>query len=320
MKRLLSISNLKTYFYTSLGIVNAVDDVSFEINEKEAVGLIGESGCGKTMTALSIVGLLPRPGKIAGGKIKFKGKNLLELTNKEMRSFRGNQISMIFQNPQAFLNPVMKVGDQIAEILLEHKNLNKNEAKSRSIELLDMLDISLPSKVVNYYPHQLSGGMCQRVLIAIAFACKPSLLIADEPTSALDATIQIQVLKIIKELIKDFGTSLLLITHDLGIMADICDRVYVMYAGKIVENADTFTFFEKPKHPYSMGLLKSVTSVTNGEDPLFGIEGVVPILINPPKGCRFHPRCPNALKVCFEKEPPPIEIEPGHKTSCWLYN
>jgi len=319
MNRLLSISNLKMYFYTSLGIVYAVDDVSLEINEKEAVGLIGESGCGKTMTALSVVGLLPRPGKIAGGKIEFKGKNLLELTDKEMRSFRGNQISMIFQNPHAFLNPVMKVGDQIAEILLEHNNLNKKEAKTRSIELLELLDISSPSKVVDYYPHQLSGGMCQRVLISIAFACKPSLLIADEPTSALDATIQIQVLNTIKELIKDFRTSLLLITHDLGIVADICDRVYVMYAGKIVENSDVFTLFENPKHPYTIGLLKSVTSVTNGEDPLFGIDGVVPILINPPKGCRFHPRCQNALKVCCEKEPPTIEIESGHKISCWLY-
>ena len=320
MENLLSVINLKTYFYTSMGIVKAVDDVDLRIDNGRSVGLVGESGCGKTMTALSIMRLVPRPGRIISGKILFKDRNLLDLGEKEMRDIRGKQISMVFQDPMTYLNPVMKVKDQIAEVILLHQSESKRKAKEKKvIEVLKKVRIPSPSKVAEYYPHQLSGGMRQRILIAMALSCNPALLIADEPTTALDVTVQAQVLNLIKDLKKETGISLLLITHDLGIVADICDEVNVMYAGKIVEHADVFKLYENPLHPYTQGLLSSALSIDEFKETLTTIEGSVPDLINPPQGCRFNPRCKLARDNCRQKVPLPIEIELGHTVSCCLY-
>jgi oligopeptide/dipeptide ABC transporter ATP-binding protein len=311
---------LKTYLFTSLGNVKAVDGVSLKVGEGEAVGLVGESGCGKTMTARSIIRLIPTPpGRIVGGRIIFKGRDLLKLTKNELNKMRGKEIGMVFQDPMTFLNPVLKIGDQIAEVLLAHQVATKNDARRKVVEILEKMRMPSASKVVDYYPHMLSGGMRQRVLIAIGICCDPSLVILDEPTSALDATVQAQVLALIKSLKSDFNVSLLLITHDLGIVSDICDRVYVMYAGKIVEHADVYSIFENPLHPYTAGLLNCVLSIDEYKESLFTIPGSVPDMINLPSGCRFHPRCSQSMLVCTEKEPSPIKHNPGHVVSCWLY-
>lgn len=316
---LLSVQDLKTYFFTSMGIVRAVDGVSIAIKKREAVGLVGESGCGKTTIAYSILRLVPRPGKIVGGKILYGHKNLLELEEDAMRDIRGKEISMVFQDPATFLNPVMKVSYQIAESIKLHQMEKKGPAKRKAIEMLEAVGIPSASEVANYYPHQLSGGMKQRVIIAIALSCNPSLVIADEPTTSLDVTIQAQVLDLIKDLSKRHGTSLLLITHDLGIIADVCDKVYVMYAGKVVESGDVFAIYETHKHPYTTGLLESVLSIDEFKETLVTIDGMVPDLVNPPAGCRFHPRCHESKTICSRQEPPPVEIEPQHWVRCWLY-
>jgi peptide/nickel transport system ATP-binding protein/oligopeptide transport system ATP-binding protein len=318
-KPLLTIQDLKMYFFTRKGAVKAVDGINLEVRDGEMIGVVGESGCGKTMTAFSVLGLVPNPGKIINGEILFKDRNLLKLTKSEMRSIRGKEISMIFQDPLTYLNPVLKVEDQISENLLLHTGINKTEAKKRVIEILEMVGLPSPTKIAQYYPHQLSGGMRQRVMIAMAISCNPSLLIADEPTTFLDVTIQAQILNLLKELVKTLGVSLLMITHDLGIVAEICDKVYVMYCGKIVESADVFSIYDNCKHPYTIGLLNSVLSIDEFKVKITAIKGSVPGLINPPSGCRFHPRCEKRLAICSEKEPMDIEIEPGHMVSCWLY-
>lgn len=320
-EKLLKVRGLKMYFFTSSGVVKAVDGIDLDISEREAVGLVGESGCGKSATALSIMGLVPNPpGKIVAGDIIWKGRNLLKLNSDEMRKVRGKEISMVFQDPMTFLNPVVRVGDQISETILLHQEGSKSEAKIKTIEMLAKVGMPSASKVVDYYPHQLSGGMRQRVLISIALSCNPSLVIADEPTTALDVTIQSQILNLIKELRHELNTSMLLITHDLGIVATLCDRVYVMYAGKIVEAADVFALYENPMHPYTVGLLKSTLSIDEYKKELVSIEGNVPNLVNPPSGCRFHPRCRQAHARCTQMEPQSLEVEKGHIVSCWLYS
>ena len=316
---LLNIRDLRTYFYTSMATVKAVDCVQLAIDSKEAVGLIGESGSGKTMTAFSIMRLVPRPGRIVGGEITFQDRNLLELNEREMQAVRGKSISMIFQDPMTYLNPVMKIGDQIAEVVVRHQHIERGGARRIALDALEKVQMPDPSIIMNYYPHQLSGGMRQRALIAMAISCRPSLLIADEPTTALDVTVQMQILGLIGRIKEEFATSLLLITHDFGIVAEICDRVYVMYAGKIVEGADVFALYENARHPYTRGLLECLLSPKEYKETLPTIGGFVPDLANPPSGCRFHPRCPHVRPICSEKEPPVLEVEPGHSVFCWLY-
>jgi oligopeptide/dipeptide ABC transporter ATP-binding protein len=298
--------------------VKAVDDVSLAIGQKESVGLVGESGCGKTMTAFSIMRLVKNPGKIIGGQILFKDKDLLQLTPEEMSSIRGSQISMIFQDPLTYLNPVMKIGNQISEVILRHQGGNKKDAEKRAIEILNLVGMPSPSRIKEFYSFQLSGGMRQRTLIGMALACNPSLLIADEPTTALDVTVQAQILDVLRNTKEHLGNSLLLITHDFGIVAEICDRIYVMYAARIIEHADVYTLYENPKHPYTTGLLNIASSFEEFRTPV-AIEGSVPDLTDPPSGCRFHPRCSQAKEICREREPPTVAVEPGHTVSCWLY-
>lgn len=317
MHDLLAIDNLRTYFHTSQGVVKAVDGVSIKICEQEIVGLVGESGCGKSTMALSIMRLVSSPGRI-DGSICFKGKNLLSLTEEEMRKIRGRQISIVFQDPFTFLNPVMKIGDQLSEAVSLHREVDKASLREEIIELLKTVRLPSPANTTDSYSFQLSGGMCQRTVIAIALSGHPSLLIADEPTTALDVTVQLQILNLLRQLKNELKMSILLITHDLGIVAELCDRVYVMYAGKIVEHANVFSLFEKPLHPYTAGLLGSVLSIDEFMDNLTSIRGDVPDLIKPPSGCRFHPRCQHCKAVCSMKEPPMIEIERGHFVSCWL--
>lgn len=323
MAGLLEINNLSTYFYTSRGIVRAVDGVNLVVQKGEAVGLVGESGSGKTMTAFSVMRLIPPPGKTAGGEVWFDlGKEKADLTKlpeTEMKKIRGAKISMVFQDPMTYLNPVMKISDQIAETLVLHQRLPRNEARRRVIDILEKVRIPSAKTVAQYYPHQLSGGMRQRALIAMAISCSPELLIADEPTTALDVTVQAQVLELIKTLKRELGMALVLITHDLGIVADTCDRVFVMYAGKIVEEGDVYAIYREPKHPYTVALLKSTLSIDEFKETLVTIEGTVPDLTNPPQGCRFHPRCPFAMDKCRTKEPPLIALSSGRKVSCWLF-
>jgi oligopeptide/dipeptide ABC transporter ATP-binding protein len=315
---LLAIQDLKTYFYTEDGISRAVDGVSFEIEAGSAFGLVGESGCGKSVTSLSIMNLIPQPpGKIVGGKILFEGENLLEKNASEMRKIRGNEIAMIFQEPMTSLNPVFTVGNQIIEAIMLHQSLDNVEAREKAIDMLRLVGIPSPQHRIDDYPHQLSGGMRQRVMIAMALSCNPRLLIADEPTTALDVTVQAQILELMRGLQAEFGASILLITHDLGVIAELADEVGVMYAGKIVERADVKSLFADPKHPYTVGLLGSIPRLSEEQDRLSVIEGTVPNPIAMPSGCRFHPRCRWAKAICQEYEPPEIEINCSHKASCW---
>jgi len=317
----LEVKNLTTHFFTREGEVKAIDDVDLYIDKYEAVGLVGESGCGKTQTAFSILGIVPIPGRILNGEVLLYGKDLLKLPEPEMQKIRGRDISITFQDPMTFLNPVIKIKDQIAEALLHHnKEITKVKAYDRAIELLKEMKITYPEKMADSYPHQLSGGMRQRALIAMAMCLGPAILIADEPTTALDVTIQAQIIALMKDLKEHLDTSILLITHDLGIVAELCDRVYVMYAGKIVESGTVFDIFEDPRHPYTQGLLSAVLSIDEFKKELITIEGSVPQLIDPPPGCRFHPRCRYAMKLCDEKVPNMKEISQGHKTACWLFN
>ncbi len=322
-KPLLEIHNLKTYFFTEDGVVKAVDGVDLYVNPGEVLALVGESGCGKSVTALSIMRLIGQPGKIVEGQITFDGKNLTEASENEMIKVRGNRISMIFQQPQSALNPVFKVGYQIAEVLSIHQGLGKEAGQKRAVELLKMVGISEPESRANAYPHELSGGMAQRVMIAMALACVPELLIADEPTTALDVTVQAQILDIMRDLRKKIGTSFILITHDLGIVAEMAERVAVMYAGRIVEQAGVENLFAKPLHPYTQGLIGSIPVLGNLKERLDVIPGTVPNLINQPDCCRFAPRCQARiayqLAICTEKEPDLIEALPNHTVRCWLY-
>lgn len=299
--------------------VDKINLVAGEGGRQEVVGLVGESGCGKTTTGFSVIRLISKPGRIVGGKVLLRGRDLLSLTDAEMRNMRGGQISMIFQDPTAYLNPVMKIGDQVVESILLHQDVSKREAQAKAIEALELTRIPSPEELFSYYPFQLSGGMKQRVVIATALSCNPSLLIADEPTSNLDTTVQAQIMNLFKKLMKEISLSVLLITHDLGIVAGICDRVYIMYAGKIVEHGDVYALFDRPKHPYVDGLLRCVLSIDEFREELIEIKGAVPDLINPPTGCRFYPRCSNRMKRCHQETPPPFEVERGHYVSCWLY-
>ena len=316
---MLQIKNLKTHYFTSSGIVQAVDDVSITIESNEIVGLVGESGCGKSTIATSILRLIRPPGKIIDGEIILNDINLVDLSTKSMRDIRGHKIASVFQDPMTYLNPVFKIKMQIAESIRTHQNISKREAENRAIELLDLLQIGDPEEVANRYPHQLSGGMLQRALVAIALSCKPLLLIADEPTTALDVTVQAQILEIFERLKEEQDMSILLITHNLGIVSEICDRVYLMYAGKIVEYSDVFSLFETPLHPYTRGLLSSVLSINEFKEILETIEGNVPSLINPPQGCRYYNRCTYKMDICKENEPGIFEPEKNHFVACWLY-
>jgi len=322
-KPLLEVKGLKTYFYTEDGIVRAVDGVDIEVYPGEVLGLVGESGCGKSVTSLSIMRLISKPGRVDAGEILLDGENLLEFPENEMIKVRGNRISMIFQQPQTALNPVFKVGDQLAEVLDVHQDLGKDAGWNRAIELLRMVGVPDPERRVEAYPHELSGGMAQRVMIAMALACVPELLIADEPTTALDVTIQAQILDLIRSMRKEMGTSVILITHDLGVVAEMAERVAVMYAGEIVEQTDVNSLFDEPLHPYTQGLIGSIPILGEIKDRLEVIPGSVPNLVNLPPGCRFAPRCQARLKhnltICTEEEPGLEEIKMGHKVRCWLY-
>jgi peptide/nickel transport system ATP-binding protein len=316
---LLQVENLKTCFFTDGGVVASVDDVSFSIVRGETVAIVGESGCGKSVTSLSIMGLLGSSGKVVNGSIRFEGKDLLKLSKKEMRQIRGNNIAMIFQEPLTSLNPVFTVGYQIRETILIHEKVSKDAAKQRVIELLKQVGIPHQERVYHSFPHSLSGGMRQRVMIAMAIACRPKLIIADEPTTALDVTIQAQILGILRTLKELNDTTILLITHDLGVVAEIADRVMVMYAGQLVEQANVFSLFAAPKHPYTLGLLKSTPKIHKLSEELESIEGSVPNPLYMPIGCRFHPRCPSAMDICRQSPPPAISLSKREEVTCWLY-
>ena len=315
-QNLLDVSDLRVYFHTDDGILKAVDGVSFSINGGETLGLVGESGCGKSVTAYSILQLVPAPpARYAGGEIRFRGENLLALNDKAMRRVRGNMISMIFQEPMSSLNPIMKIGRQITEAILEHQKKSKREARDMAIEMLRRVGIPSPETRFNEYPHQMSGGMKQRAMIAMALVCRPQLLIADEPTTALDVTIQAQILDLLNELQRELGMSVLLITHDLGVIAETCDRVAVMYAGRVVEYAPAVELFDKPKHPYTHGLFRSLPTLGEKKAKLAVIPGAVPSPVDFPSGCRFRTRCSMAQEIC-KQEPPLREIRPNHFAAC----
>jgi len=324
----IQLKDLRTTFRTETGVIRAVDGVDFAIYPEKTLGVVGESGCGKSVTALSIMGLVPKPaGRIEAGQILFQhnGK-IIDLTKLDSngrlyRSIRGNDIAMIFQEPMTSLNPVFTIGDQIMEAIILHQNLNKRQARDKTIEMLFSVDIPLPEQRVDEYPHQLSGGMRQRAMIAMALSCKPSLLIADEPTTALDVTIQAQVLELMNGLRTTYKTAIMFITHDLGVIAAMADDVVVMYLGRIVEAGDVRRIFHNPHHPYTRGLMNSIPTVgANKEDRLIPIKGVVPDLRHIPPGCGFEPRCPDAMDICKHKHPPLITVTEGHKASCWLYH
>ena len=312
--KLLTISNLRTHFQMRRGIVKAVDGVSLAIDRGENLGLVGESGCGKSVTGLSILRLVPHPGRIVAGQIIFEGQDLLGKNQEEMRKIRGGRISMIFQDPTAALDPVFTVGDQLSEALSLHQGLNREEVVGRAIQLLEMVGIPSAAIRLHDYPHQLSGGMRQRVMIAMALSCNPSLLIADEPTTNLDVTIQAQILELMRDLRKRFDSAILFITHDLGVVAEICDRVAVMYAGEIVESGDLEDIFYDARHPYSKGLLACLPRGKGHR--LSQIGGNVPDLVDPPSGCKFHPRCPNSADSCRKMKPPSLRVGDEHFVSC----
>ena len=319
MAPLLRVNDLRTSFFTSDGEVRAVDGVTFDIDDGRTIGLVGESGCGKSVTALSIIQLLPkRTGRITGGEIQFQGKNLASLPDEEMRHIRGNEISMIFQEPMTSLNPVMTIGDQIAETVRLHQGLSRGAARDRVIEMLRLVKIADPHQRIGSYPHQFSGGQRQRIMIAMALACTPRLLIADEPTTALDVTIQAQILELIGELQQRLGMAVLLITHDLGVVAERADEVAVMYAGKIVESARPEVIFSHPKHPYTVGLLDSLPGRRGRKKRLAAIPGMVPNPLDWPVGCRFRDRCARADARCAETQPPLIEVGPQHRVACFM--
>ena len=321
---LLEVRDLKTHFDTRDGVVKAVDGVSFKVNRGEVLGLVGESGCGKSVTSLSVMGLIPHPGRVVAGEILFNGKNVATMKADHVRKLRGEHISMIFQQPGSALNPVQRAGLQIREVFKLHRDWSKNVEEERVVEMLAKVGIPDPESRANAYPHELSGGMAQRIMIAMALACEPELLIADEPTTALDVTIQAQILDLIRDLQQSSDTAVLLITHDLGVVAEMADRVAVMYAGEIVEEADVRTIFNDPLHPYTRGLIGSIPILGSIVETLDTIPGVVPSLIDLPPGCRFASRCvarvEHDLARCLEQRPELREIAPGHEVRCWLYD
>ncbi len=319
MDKMLDIKNLKTSFFTHVGEIKAIDDVSIYLKKGETLGIVGESGSGKSVTMLSLMGLLPENGKVVSGEILFEGKDLSKLTDKEMEKIRGNRIGMVFQDPMTSLNPVFTIGNQLIETLLEHKKISKEEAKKKSIEYMSLVSIPDPEKRMKQYPHEFSGGMRQRIMIAMAICCNPDLLIADEPTTALDVTIQAEILDLMKDLRNKINTSIILITHDLGVVADICERVNVMYAGTVVESGFVRDIFYNPKHPYTIGLLNSVPNPKKLiKERLIPIKGHPPDLLKPPPGCPFAPRCKHTMKICLKNRPPLYNISEDHKAACFL--
>ena len=315
---LLSVNKLKTHFLTPEGVIRAVDDVSFKIDKGKVLGLVGESGCGKSVTALSLMRLIPQPGRIISGEIFFDGRDLLKLGNEEIRKLRGNRMAMVFQDPMTSLNPVFTIGNQISEIFRVHKGLKRSEAMNKAQFLLQRVGIPDPLRRIKEYPHQLSGGMKQRVMIAMAISCEPSLIIADEPTTALDVTIQAQILRLLRELIETSNTALILISHDLGVIAEMADEVAIMYAGKIVEYANTADLFAAPLHPYTIGLLQSIPRGEEKKKRLQTIEGSVPRLTDLPEGCMFNPRCKYVVEQCRRDEPELVDAGGGHLVRCWI--
>ena len=321
---LLELKDVKTWFYTFQGVAKAVDGVSFVLDKGEVLGVVGESGCGKSVTAQSIMKLIPQPpGKIVHGEILFEGQDLVEYSLTQMRSIRGNRIAMIFQEPMTSLNPVYAIGDQIAEMISLHQKVGKRESRNRAVEMLRRVQIPAPEKRVHEYPHQLSGGMRQRAMIAMALSCNPEILIADEPTTALDVTVQAQILELMLQLQADYNTAIMMITHDLGVIAEMAARVVVMYAGKVVEQADTVSIFQNPKHPYTEGLLKSIPQLGDrserGRERLDEITGTVPSLYDLPAGCSFAPRCQYAMEICSQQIPILKDLGHHHHVRCWKY-
>jgi oligopeptide/dipeptide ABC transporter ATP-binding protein len=317
---LLDVQDLRVEFPTLRGVVHALQGVTFRLHKKETLGLAGETGCGKSVTALAILRLISPPGRISGGRITFEGRDLLALGEKEMRTLRGSQISMILQEPKMSLNPAIRVGDQVAETLLIHdRSLDRRAARARAVEMLAILGIPDPQRMARRYPHELSGGMAQRVMIAMMLVTRPKLLIADEPTSALDVTIQAQILELMKALKREIQTSVLLITHDLGVMAETCDRVAVMYAGSVVEQGPVATILKRPQHPYTQGLLRTIPNDVAPDQALFSIRGQVPSLLQPATGCVFAPRCDRAMRQCTGEVPPPYALDTGHHVACFLH-
>ncbi len=321
MKNLLEVKNLKTHFYTEDGIVPAVNGVDFNLKPGETLGIVGESGCGKSITSMSIMRLIPTPpGKIVGGEILFEDRDIVKMSEAEIRKIRGNDIAMIFQEPMTSLNPVFTIGSQIMEAIMLHQKMDKKAAREKCIEMLRLVGIPRADEVVDDYPHQFSGGMRQRAMIAMALSCNPKLLIADEPTTALDVTIQAQIIELMKELKEKLNTAIMLITHDLGVVAEMADHVIVMYAGRIVEDANVIDLFKDPKHPYTIGLMKSKPSLEGSAKRLDVIPGSVPNPLAMPEGCSFHPRCSHAMEVCKKQVPELTSIGGGRKVRCWLYN
>lgn len=317
----LQIEQLQTSFLHEGRYIPAVDGVSFQIRKGETVAIVGESGSGKSVTALSVMGLIPSPpGKITGGSIQFQGQDMVNIPEKQMRHIRGNRISMIFQEPMTSLNPVQRIGDQIAEVIRLHQKVGKKEAMDKTIDILRLVGIPAPEKRVYDYPHQLSGGMRQRVMIGMALSCNPALLVADEPTTALDVTIQAQILDLIKSLQQQLNMAVLIITHDLGVVAEVADRVVVMYGGRIMEQGTAEELFSKPLHPYTEGLLKSIPRMDTGKGKLYAIPGSVPSLADLPKGCVFQSRCDRCMDICIDQRPELTVMEDGRKVSCWLYS
>ena len=320
-RKLLEVKDLKVSFFTPAGEVKAVNGISYSLGYNEVMGIVGESGSGKSVEAYSIIGLLQSPGKVTGGSILFEGENVLEYDDEKMRQFRGNKVSMIFQNPMTCLNPVYTIGDQLMEALTCHdKSISKTQARVRAIQMLELVGINNAVKRVDQYPHEFSGGMRQRAMIAMALICEPKLLIADEPTTALDVTIQAQILELMKDLQKKENTSIIFITHNLGVVAEICDRVSVMYAGHIVEQGLVQDIFYRPQHPYTKGLIASTPRLDEeDQDRLVPIEGTPIDLLNPPSGCNFGPRCKNCMKICLREKPPYARVGEGHISACWLH-
>jgi len=317
---LLSIRNLSVQFFTYQGVVRALEGIDLMIQRGEILGLVGETGCGKSVLARSILRLVPDPpGKITQGEIRFKGEDILRVNGKRLREIRGNEISMIFQEPMSSLNPVFTIGNQMAEVVILHQRVKRDRARAICLEMLSQVKMPDPDRVLSKYPHELSGGMKQRAMIAMELSCRPALLIADEPTTALDVTVQGQVLTILDDLVRRIGASVLFISHDLGVIAQLCDRVSVMYAGRVVETAPVEALFARPRHPYTVGLLQAIPSMHEERDSLMTIPGVVPRLIDPPPGCRFAPRCAKRFEPCDRVVPPLSEVETGHAVACHLY-